>query len=43
MKDILEMPEKEFFIIWKHVPLSIVECVIVSGNKILMTKRKGPP
>jgi 8-oxo-dGTP diphosphatase len=43
MRGIPHLPEKDLWWIWKRASLSIVECVIKKGGKVLLTKRAGPP
>ena len=37
------IPEKELFKLWKKIPLSVVECIIVKSKKVLLIPRTTFP
>ena len=37
------IPEEELFKLWKRIPLSVVECIIVKGKKVLLIPRTTFP
>ncbi|TAL48616.1 NUDIX hydrolase [archaeon] len=43
MRGIPHLPESDLWWIWKRATLSVVECIVESDGKILLTKRAGPP